>query len=106
MYIKKQVKDYLIKALRGKYVPEGLVELTKYFVHNDAIRFDYKEDSGGWVAISKNFRHGSIVTSGKNKKELENNIKDAILTSFDVPSAYMKETGIHKVGEGLEYAIA
>lgn len=106
MSIKKQVKDYAIKALRGKYVPEGLVELTRYFVHYDSIRFDYKKDADGWVAISKNFQYGSIVTSGKNKRELEKNITDAILTSFDVPSAYIKEAGIHKIGEGLEYAVA
>ena len=106
MSIRKQAKDYAIKILRGKYVPEGLVELTKYFVHYDSIRFDYKEDVDGWVAVSENFQYGSIVTSGKNKKELEKNIRDAILTSFDVPSAYMKEAGIHKVGEGLEYAVA
>ena len=107
MSIKKQAQDYLLKILWGsKYVPQGLFEASEYFRHNSAIGFDYKKEEDGYVAISKNFRHGSIVTSGKDVKELEKNIKDAILTSFDIPSSYAKEMKIHKVGNEKEYALA
>ena len=58
------------------------------------------------IAISTNFRYGSIVTSGKDVEELEKNIKDAILTSFDIPSSYAKEANILKVGQERGYAFA
>ena len=107
MSIQKQAKDYLLKWLLGSNsVPQGLVDLTKYFIHYESIRFDYKQDKDGWVAISNNFQYGSIVTSGKDIKQLEKNIQDAILTSFEVPSSYLKDAGIHKVGKEREYAIA
>jgi hypothetical protein len=59
------------------------------------------------VAVSNNFRYGSIVTSAATQKELDLKIKDAILTAFDVPSAYAKEAGIQRIGETVtEYTTA
>lgn len=108
MSIGKQVKNYIIKLWwDGKTVPIGLFELSQYFRNNSAIEFEYKEEGDIIVAISKNFRYGSIITSAKDKKSLDKNIKDAILTSFDVPSSYAKEAGIYRVGENKKaYAIA
>ncbi len=51
------------------------------------------------VSVSTNFKYGSIIAHGKNDKELDNNIKDAILTSFEVPSSYKKEAAIMREGE-------
>ena len=100
MSIIKQTKDYLIKFLwEGKSVPEELFELSQYFRSNGPIEFEFKKENGEIIAISKNYRHGSIITSGKNEEDLEKNIKDAILTSFEIPSSYKKEAGIHKVNE-------
>ena len=56
--------------------------------------------------MSTNFRFGSIITSGKTREELDENIKDAILTSFDVPSAYAKEAAVKSVGEASKGAYA
>ena len=107
MSIKKQAQDYLLKILWGsKYHPQGLFEVSQYFRHNSAIGFDYKKEKDGYIASSKNFRHGSIITSGRNIEELEKNVKDAILTSFDIPSSYAKEAEIHKTGREREYALA
>lgn len=108
MSIIKQAKDQLLKFLwNGKSVPSGLLELHKYFKSNGPIEFNYEKTDDKIVAVSTNYRCGSIVTSGRDKEDLERNIKDAILTSFDVPSSYEKEAGIHKVGENREaYAIA
>lgn len=108
MSILKQAKDYMAKALSGtKYVPQGLFEASQYFKHNSPIKFEFKKDENNqYVAISTNFRYGSIVTAGKDIEELEKNIKDAILTSFDIPSSYAKEANIHKVGQAREYAFA
>lgn len=100
MSITKQVRDRLGKMLLGsKSVPQGLFELSKYFIHFGPIEFDYKQDKDGYVAVSKNFKYGSIVTSAKDIKHLEENIKDAILTSFDIPSSYAVEAAIKKVSE-------
>lgn len=108
MSLIKKAKDQLIKAFWGSRVsPSGLVELQRYFRLYDPINFEYKKEGANLIAISTNFRYGSIVTSGKDPQELDKNIKDAILTSFEVPSSYAKEAEIHKVGERLEeYAIA
>lgn len=71
------------------------------------INFQYhNNEDGTYTAASTDFRYGSIVTSGKTLEELEKNIKDAILTSFEIPSSYSKETKIVKVGEQKEYALA
>ena len=108
MPISKMIKDQIIKALLGKSsVPKGLFELSQYFRHYEPIDFTEKNEDGNIVAISTNFKYGSIVTSAKDKESLDKNIKDAILTAFEVPSSYAKEVDVHKVGskEG-QYALA
>lgn len=108
----KVTKDYIGKYLLRLFfgdntVPRELLELVNYFRHYEVISFDYKEEGNVTIAVSTNFRHGSIVASGRNKEELESNIKDAILTSFDLPSAYQQEASIKRVGEKTgEYALA
>lgn len=109
MFILKIAKDYLIKLLLGgKVVPQGLFELSQYGRSFGYIHFKYsKSEDGTIIAVSDNFKLGSIVTSGKNEKELDKNIKDAIMTFFEIPSSYSKEVKICKVGEKQEgYAIA
>lgn len=109
MGITKKVKDQLIKLVLGKAtVPRGLFELHQYFRHNEPISFRSEKGADGRIiAVSNNFQHGSIVTSGSNLEELDKNIKDAILTSFEIPSSYAQEAGIEKVGTNHEaYALA
>jgi len=108
MSLLKISKDYLVKYLLmdNKCVPEGLVELNKYFRLNDAIHFKFERKNGTIIAISENFRYGSIITSGKNENELDRNIKDAILTSFEIPSSYAKEANIRNIGKEHIYALA
>lgn len=109
MALVKVMKDRLGKALLGKsVVPAGLVELNRYFRNNAPIHFEnHPEDGGVIVAVSTNFRFGSIVAQGRNEVELDRNIKDAILTSFEVPSSYAKEAGVRNVGETAgQYALA
>ncbi len=105
----KVMKDSLAKWLLGKAtVPSGLNELNRYFRLYDPIHFNHiKQADGTIVAISENFVYGSIVTSGKDDAELDKNIRDAILTAFEVPSSYAKEAAIHQVGSSAaEYAPA
>lgn len=104
----KVIKDRLIKLLfGGNSVPRGLFELTNYFRLHGPIKFEFKQDEGVFIAISKDFIYGKIITQGKDIKELDKNIKDAILTSFEVPSSYEKEACVHKVTEANnEYAFA
>lgn len=101
MKITKVIKDYIIKKLKfGDSVPRELFELSDYFRHFGPINFKHKKgDNGRLIAVSSNFRYGSIVASGKNIKDLEKNVKDAILTAFDVPSVYNKEADIKKVSK-------
>ena len=88
-------------------VPRGLLELHQYFKAYKAINFEFKKEGEEIVAVSTDFVYGSIVTAGKNEKELDKNIKDAILTSFEIPSSYAKEAAIVNVGEKeKQYAIA
>lgn len=107
MTVIKKTKDQLIKLLFGKsVVPAGLVELHHYFRLYGPINFKSENKDGLIVAVSTNFRYGSIVTSGGDQKELDKNIKDAILTSFEVPSSYAHEAHIAQVGRKQgEYAI-
>jgi hypothetical protein len=65
--------------------------MQKYFRNYDPIKFTFHREDGLVVAVSENFRHGSIVTFAKNEQELDAKIKDAILTSFGIPSSYAKE---------------
>lgn len=109
MAITKKIRDQLVKFLLGKSsAPRGLVELNQYFRRFDPIRFSHeKGENGTIIAISDNFRYGSIVTSGKDLETLDKNIKDAILTSFEVPSSFAKEAGIYKTADKQEaYALA
>ena len=109
MRITKVIKDYIVKKLRfGNSVPRELFELSDYFRHFNSISFEYKKgDDGRLIAVSSNFRYGSIVASGKDIEDLEKNVKDAILTAFDVPSVYNKEANVKKVSKASkEYAFA
>ncbi|HPX64308.1 MAG TPA: hypothetical protein PLA53_02640 [bacterium] len=107
MSIIKQAKDLATKVTSGRSVPTGLIEIHSYFKNNGPIKFNQHRKNGLIIAVSTNFIYGSIVTSGKNTDELDKNIKDAILTSFEIPSAYAKEVGLHQTGEKeREYALA
>ncbi|MFA6424046.1 MAG: hypothetical protein WCV83_01890 [Candidatus Magasanikbacteria bacterium] len=109
MSITKKAQDQLIKFLFGKsFVPRGLFELNQYFRLYDPINFKNEKGKDGMiVAVSTNFRYGSIVTSGKDLKTLDENVKDAILTSFDIPSSFAKEAKIYKTSDRQEeYALA
>ncbi len=102
MNIKKVIKDRVIKVLNGpEMVPIELIELNKYFHVYGGINFDFKKsDEGYTIARSTNFKYGSIITSGRNEEEVDKNIKDAILTSFEIPSVYLKESKLRR--EGVE----
>jgi len=108
MKITKAVRDNLIKIIFGQYsVPKGLFESRKYFREHGPIVFKYEKTKDGIVARSTNFRWGAIVTFGKNPRDLDKKIKDAILTSFEIPSSFAKEAKIQKIGSGeKEYALA
>jgi hypothetical protein len=107
MSIIKQAKDLATKMTPGRSIPTGLIEMHNYFKNNGSIKFNQHRKNGLIIAVSSNFIYGSIVTSGKNTNELDKNIKDAILTSFEIPSAYAKEAGLYQTGEKeREYAIA
>jgi hypothetical protein len=108
MSIIKITKDYILKALCDKNtVPRELLELHDYFRLYGPINFTYEKRDGLIIAESTDFRFGSIITSGKHEKELDENIKDAIITSFDLPSAYAKEAKIYKEGQNKNaYALA
>lgn len=108
MKLSKVVKDYIIRQAFGKdSIPRGLYELSEYMRHNKAIVFDFHKEDGIITAVSKDFRFGSIITHARNEEELDKNIKDAILTSFEIPSSYKREANIKRVGEQVkEYALA
>lgn len=101
----KVTKDYIWKIAHGKSVPHGIFEMHEYFRQYGSINFEWKWEDDIYVAVSTNFRHGSIVTNGRTRDELDRNIKDAILTSFDIPSAYSREAKIERVGS-YNYALA
>jgi len=97
-----------VKLLDGNdFVPRGLLDMHIYFRYHDAINFKYLHKKNTIVALSTNFGQGKIITSGKNERELDRNIKDAILTAFEVPSSYAREAKLHRVGEKQkEYALS
>src|SRR3989339_1677368 len=105
MSIIKQTKDQLLRWRMGKnFVPTGLFVLSQYFRANAPITFTFEKQSDGLIiAKSNNFRYGSIITSAPNELALDANIKDAILTAFQVPSSYSKKAGVKRVDE-KEYA--
>ena len=99
MSLIKVAKDNLIKLLLGKAAaPIGLVNLQRYFRIYGEINFNKQVEDGVIIAVSTDFNQGSIVTQGRDEVELDENIKDAILTAFEVPSSYAKEAGIHRIG--------
>lgn len=104
----KELKDQLIRALLGKNsVPSGLVELHHYFRSFGPINFrEEKQEDGSIVAISTDFRYGSIITSARHQGDLDRKVEDAILTAFEVPSSYAKEAGVHRLGDLKGYAFA
>ena len=109
MSIAKRIRDHIVKSISRKdFVPQGLVEINRYFRFYGPIDFDYKHENGITIAISTNFKYGSIITSGKNQRELDKNIRDAILASFEIPSAYSEEAHLINLGEKKHktYAIA
>ena len=108
MSIIKQVKDNIVKVMLGSNsVPRELLELSNYFRFYGPINFEFHKDGDVITAVSKDFKHGSIITSGKNEKELDENIKDAIMTAFDLPSSYKKEAKISNINSKKEkYAFA
>ncbi|MDP3741575.1 MAG: hypothetical protein Q8R08_04620 [bacterium] len=108
MRITKVVRDYIIRQAFGKdSIPRGLYELSEYARHHGPIVFDFHKDDGIITAVSKDFRFGSIITQGKDEQELDRNIKDAILTSFEIPSSFKREANIKRVGEQAKgYALA
>lgn len=107
MSITKQAKDQFIKFMLGKAsVPRGLAELNNYFRLYKEINFKpEKQDDGSMIAVSTDFKYGTIIAYAKNKEELNDEIQDAILTAFEVPSSYAKEAAVHRVGN-KEYAYA
>ena len=106
MKVLKIAKDYIIKGFSGtSFVPRGLVDLSDYFRHNHSIHFSYERKDNVIIVRSTNFRFGTIITSGKTQDEVDRNIKDAILTAFEVPSSYAKEAKIVSARE-REYALA
>ena len=65
------------------------------------------EDEGMYVAECPSLP--GCISQGKTRTEALENIKDAILTAFEIPSSYTKEAGIAPVGSkknNKEYAIA
>jgi len=109
MSIFKQLKDHALKIAFGDIVPKGLYEFSEYFRENKVINFQNIKSDGCLIAKSTNFKWGTIITEGKDEKELDENVKDAILTAFEVPSSYIKESGLRKIGalkDRREYAIA
>ncbi len=107
MSLRKQAKDRLFRLVFGKSaLPPGLVEINYYFRFYGPIRFrSEKQEDGSIVAISENFRYGSIITQVQRLEELDAKVVDAILTAFEVPSVYAKKAGVHRVGSE-EYAFA
>ncbi|MFA6018087.1 MAG: hypothetical protein WCT28_03660 [Patescibacteria group bacterium] len=114
MSLYKQTTDLLLKGrdkivarlFNESYVPVGLSDLNHYFRIYGAIHFHHeKQEDGSVVAISNNFRYGTIITHAQRLEELDEKVKDAILTAFEVPSSYAKEAGIRRTDE-KEYAFA
>lgn len=107
MSLYKQVKDQFIRFMLGSNsVPIGLSDLHRYFRVYGPINFKFeKQEDGTFVAISEDFRYGSIITHANTFKELDEKIKDAILTAFEVPSSYAKEADVRKM-ESRGYAFA
>jgi hypothetical protein len=100
MNLIKITKDRIVKAALGKgTVPSGLLELNKYFRQFGPIHFQEHKEDGVIISVSTDFKYGSIIAHGKDRKELDANVEDAILTSFEIPSSYKQEASLVKVGD-------
>lgn len=64
--------------------------LDKYLKTNNPIVFDKKKEGGVFIAVSNNFKYGSIITSAHSQEDLDLNIEDAVLTAFDMPVTHKK----------------
>ena len=108
MNLLKVTKDQVARLLLGKaVVPAELLELSTYFRRFKEINFEQHKEDGLIVAVSTNFKYGTIIAHGRNQEELDNDTRDAILTAFGVPSAYQKEADLRRVGERKDaYALA
>lgn len=107
MNIVKILKDKVARKLSGEsYIPESLFTYSEYFRNFHSINFTFHTEGGVLVAVSTDFKYGSIVTSGKSQVELDKNIKDAILTSFEIPSVYADKINLQKAEESDAYAPA
>lgn len=108
MSVYKRVKNTLIRIISGRsFIPRGLFDLAEYFRTYGPIHFKIEKENSALIALSTNFRYGSIITEGKDEEELDRNIKDAILTSFEIPSSYGKEVRFVRHGSTeKEYALA
>jgi hypothetical protein len=105
----KIIKDRIIKTLSGQQnVPRGLFELEQYLRSNHSINFRSNKEDGLIVAISTDFKHGSIIAHGASEQELDKNIIDAILTSFEIPSVYKNDVRLQRLEKSKtkEYAFA
>lgn len=105
----KNIIYKLISYLPTRQGKERLQNLINY-INKDPIKFSVEkitEDGQSYfLATSFNIPKGNIITSGKNLEELNNNIKDAIFTSFDVPAYYCDYSLIKEQAEikELKYA--
>ena len=92
--------------MNKNYAPKEIFEMKEYFRCNGPINFEIKEEGNVFIAKSQDFRYGSIITEANTKEELDRNIKDAILTSFEIPSSYAKEANIINTKDNKVYATA
>ncbi|MDE2100215.1 MAG: hypothetical protein KGL39_23365 [Patescibacteria group bacterium] len=108
MNLLKVTKDQVARLLLGKaVVPAELLELSTYFRRFKEINFEQHKEDGLIVAVSTDFKYGTIIAHGRNQEELDNDTRDAILTAFGVPSAYQKEADLRRVSERKDaYALA
>lgn len=91
----------------GGSVPQALFELSQYFRQNGSIEFEIIEAEGSFTAVSKNFRHGSIIATARTMDRLDAEIIDAILSAFEVPAVYAQEAALRRVSaEHHVYAYA
>jgi hypothetical protein len=103
MGVAKVIKDNLDKHIfnRNKFISE-INGFRRYFALYDSINFNIHQEDGVFVAKSTDYKYGSIITSADSKEEIEKEIKDAILTSFGIPSAYANEAKVVNTGSKSE----
>ena len=81
----------LISRFPSKQGKKALKDL-QYDLNHGGIDFELNQikDSTGiyFVAKSKNAEKKRIITSGQTLGEVQENIKDAIFTAYEIPSCY------------------